>query len=107
MLFFKKKKSKTAEQNYEDRELVMANSKFVEVLLVLTDDATLKADLTKLQDELKYLTASAKKQVLDYDTKIKNLLDDMRIELKKGNADKTAKMVGDVRELIALRNTQI
>ena len=104
---FRRKKNNAANKNFEDRELIARNSKLIDALLVLTDEENLKADLKKLQEELKFLIPSPNDKVYEYDKKIGNSIDDIRILLKKGDNAKASKMLRDVRELISMRNTLI
>lgn len=107
MFKFKFKKKSDATENFNDRELVAANSKYVGVLLAIVEDEDEKASLLKLQDELKYLTPSPNEKVAGYDKKIKDMLDDMRVLFQKKEHAKIAQALREVRETIALRNTLI
>ena len=108
MCFFKKKKSVA---NSEDRELIESNSKSVDALIVLAgDNSEYIKDLQELKEKLKYLMPSPDSKILDYDKKIKNNLDDMRIALTKADGEESKKVdryFTDIKLLIADRNARI
>lgn len=108
MCFFKKKASV---KRTEDRDLVDMNSKAVESLVVLAEgNEELSGQLRELQEKLRFLIASEKKEVCDFDKKIKNLLEDMRIALTKSDGEtskKVANIVTQIKLAVADRNTKI
>ena len=67
------------------RNRIQANAQTVEVLRALTSNEAELATLAALQDKLKYLTPSEKKEVCDIDDKILNCLQDMKVRLTKGD----------------------
>jgi hypothetical protein len=62
--------------------------------------------LNALKPKLKYLIPSTNKNVIEYDKKIKNLFEDMKIVLSKNNKDeeKSMSMIKETERLIAERN---
>lgn len=109
MCFFRRKKS--AEKVNEDRELVEANSKSVEALIILAkDNEAIIDELRELQEKLKYLIATENSKVVDCDKKIKNLIGDLRIVLTKSDGEtnkKATDLLTDIKLAIADRNTRI
>lgn len=109
MCFFRRKKA--AEKNADDRELIEANSKAIEALLILAENnEQLSADLKELQEKLKYLMPSTDSKVIDADKKIRNLIGDLRIALNKSDGEdskKTERYFTDIRLAIADRNARI
>ncbi len=109
MCFFRKKK--VADKVKEDRELVGANSKSIEALIILAkDNVVIVNELQGLQEKLKYLIPSDNSKVVDYDKKIKNLIGDLRIVLTKsdGEANKKATdLLTEIKLAIADRNTKL
>lgn len=82
MCFFRKKK--VSELTKQDRELIEFNEKSVESLIVLTNgNANLIKALKELQEKIKYLIASDKAKIYDYDKMIKNKIGDLRIALTR------------------------
>lgn len=101
MCFGKKKSNKIAA---EDRALIERNANAVGVLIALCDCKEFRV----LQEKLKYLKPSDNKKALDYEAKIKNALDDAKIELKRAKNDQTKVVSDTVRKiecLIAERRT--
>ncbi len=82
MCFFKKKVNK-AKQTADNKELVEKNYKMIDQFKTLVTDEKFTADLDKLKDELKYLTATNSEKVVEIDNKIKNKLEDLKIYLVK------------------------
>lgn len=98
MCFFKKKQS-TAVQ--EDRELVAKNEKSIEALIVLAgDNEDFKKQLRLLQEKLKYLTPS--ETVKDYDKKIRNEIEDLRIILNKSEGELPKKAENTLKQILVL-----
>ncbi len=109
MLFFRKKK--TAIQTKEDREIIEHNSKSINALIVIAgkNEAMIKK-LKALQELLKYLIASEKAKIIDYDKKIKNKLGDLRIALTKADGEDSVKaddIVADIKLIVADRNANL
>ena len=67
------------------RNRIQVNAQTVEVLRTLTSDEAQLAELAALQDKLRYLTPSEKKEVQAIDDKILNCLQDMKVQLTKGD----------------------
>lgn len=90
-MFFKKKK--TADRTKEDRELIEFNEKSVESLIVLAkgNDELVK-QLKAMQEKIKYLIASDKAKVCDYDKTIGNKIGDLRIALTKSEGAENSKI---------------
>ena len=85
MCFRRKKASEKVENN---RELISHNARSMEALVVLArEDEELKQKFRKLEEKIKYLTPSTDGKVLDYDKKIKNLIEDLRIVLVKADGE--------------------
>ena len=70
MFFFKKKTN--AEKNKTDREMIESNSKMMEALIVLTDNADLKAEFKIIEEQIKYIIPLPEDKAADADKKIKN-----------------------------------
>lgn len=101
MCFRKKKPNKIVA---EDMEFIERNANAVGILIALSDCAEFHA----LQEKIKYLKPSSNKKILDYEAKIKNALDDAKIELKREKHDQTkviSETVKKVEYLIAERKT--
>lgn len=106
-MFFKKRRM--AADNKEDRELIEFNSKSIDVLLTLTENEELQAELRKIQEEIKFLIPSPDGKIFDFDKKIKAQIEDMKILFTK-NADgkmesKIKDAIRELKVLIAERNS--
>lgn len=103
--------NKKAVKTKEDKELVEINSKTVESLIVLAkENEMIVAKLKSLQETIRYLIASGDPKVMDYDKKIRNLLQDLRIALTKSdgqNSKKIDDILVDLDVAIADRKTRI
>lgn len=108
MCFFRRKK--VADKVKEDRELVEANSKAIEALIILAkDNIVVVNELQGLQEKLKYLIPSDNSKVVDYDKAIKNKIGDLRIVLTKSDGEVTKKasdILTDIKLAVADRNTK-
>lgn len=106
-MFFRKKKS--ADKVKDDRELVEANSKAIDALVVLADgNDAIVSELKELQQKLKYLIPSLNSKVIDCDKLIRNIIGDLRIALTKSDGETTKKaadILTDIKLAIADRNT--
>ncbi len=109
MCLFRKKTK--AEKNYNDRELVEKNALRADVLIAMVVDCPEAVKLLeKVKEQLKYLQPSDKKDVYDYDCKIKNMLEDGKIDFNKvekssGNKEEAAQAFSKkIGVLIAERN---
>ncbi len=109
MCFFRKKK--VADKVKEDRELIEANNKAVEALIILANDkVVIVNELQGLKEKLKYLIPSDKLKVIDYDKSIKNKIGDLRIVLTKSDGEETKKatnILTDIKLAVADRNTKL
>lgn len=105
------RRKKVADKVKEDRELVETNGKAIEALVVLAgDNAELVGELRDLQEKLKYLIPAEDSKVVDYDKKIRNLIDDLRILFVKSDGESTKKaknILMDIKLAIADRNTKL
>lgn len=105
-MFLKKKKSLT-EINIEDRKLIESNAKSFETLLVLSKTEEFNRELKRIQNKIMYLGASTNEKVLDFDKKIKETIDDLKISLTKDgdteNNLKATKLLKDIEILITER----
>ena len=110
MLFFKKKNN--AEKNANDREMIEANAKALDTLLVLVKDENLKVEIKKIQEQVKYVIALPESKAIDYEKKIKNAIGDLKIELVKGKDDeksvaKVQSLLADIKLLVAERKALV
>ena len=109
MCFFRKKR--VSEKVATDRDLVSANERAVEALLVLAENnEQLQGELKALKEKLKYLTPSEEGKILDFDKKIKNLIEDMRIALVKADGETNKKVENALTQIklaIADRNAKM
>lgn len=105
------RKKKASQKNGEDRELISENERAVESLLILSaGNEEMEKDLRSLKEKLKYLTPSDDGKIYDYDKKIRNLIEDMRIALIKADGETNKKVEGALLQLkltIADRNAKI
>lgn len=100
-----------ADKVKEDRELISFNEKSIASLIVLAEgnDELIK-ELQKLQEKLKYLTPTSDSKISDFDKKIKNTLQDLKVVLiKTANSEQNQKinmMLSDIKLLIADRKAK-
>ena len=105
MLFFKKKSK--AESNKKDRDLIEANSQKMDALIVLAEEE-LKQDLEKIKEEIKYIIPLTDDKAYKMDEKMRNLIDDIKIELvKEKSTVKVANLIKDLRVMIAERKALV
>ena len=108
MLFGKKK---TADVVKQDREDIATNASKMDALIVLAgDNVEVKKEMEELKEQLKYLRPSEDSKVNDYEKKIKNLIDDLKIALNKSDGestDKAKKLIKNIKLAIAERNAKI
>ena len=105
MLFFKKKSK--AESNKKDRDLIEANSQKMDALIVLAEEE-LKQDLGKIKEEIKYIIPLTDDKAYKMDEKMRNLIDDIKIELVKDKSTvKVANLIKDLRVMIAERKALV
>lgn len=76
-------KKKDSELLQEDKKLIAENSNAISTLKVLIENKEYLAELNKMQEQLKYLAPSIDSYQLNYDKKIKNQIDDLKVELLK------------------------
>lgn len=101
------------EKTKENNDLISENQRSVDALIVLADEANdteLSAEFKALKEKLKYLIPSEDERVRDFDKKIKNAIDDLRIELVKSDGkmnEKAKKMLTQIKLLIADRNAKV
>ncbi len=102
-----------ADKALRDRELISENAKSVDALAILagqTDDSELKDEISKLKESLTYLIPSEEGKIYDYDKKIGDRIDDLRIAMIKTDADavqKAKKLLVQLKLLITDRNSKI
>lgn len=110
MLFFKKKTNKV--KNTNDREIIETNANAIDTLIVLTKNEEVKAELKKMQEQIKYIIALPDSKAIDHDKKIRNTISDIKIELVKDKDDektiaKVQSLMRDLNLLIAERKALI
>ncbi len=102
-----------AEKAGKDKELISLNERSVDALIILaeqSDNEKTISEFKQIKERLKYLIASEKEEILDYDRKIKNLIEDLKIALVKsdGNAEAQAvKLTTQIKVAIAERNARL
>ena len=105
------KKSKGSEKGWNDRELISQNERATEALMILAaDNEKITGELKALREKIKYLTPSNDGKIYDYDKKIKNLIEDMRIALVKADGETSKKVENALMQIkltIADRNAKI
>ena len=104
------RKKKMADKVIEDREFVSRNEKSVEALIVLAgQNEDLQKQLHLLKEKLKYLVPS--EAAKDYDKKIKNQIEDLRIILVRSEGQdlpkKAETILRQIMVLISDRNANI
>lgn len=107
----KGKKSTPAEATANDRELISENERAMAALLVLCEgNEALTEEIKKVREQVKYLTPVDDPKVVEFEKKIKNQIEDMRIALNKDGCEDNIKAINaltQLRLLIADRNTKI
>ena len=95
------KKKTEAEKNTDDRELIASNAEAVKAMTVLASDDEVKAELTRLENDIRYLIPLTEERAINADKKIRNLIGDLKIELVKDKNDEkaAAKLQAAVKEL--------
>ena len=82
MLFFKKKNA--ADKTKEDSDLIKQNDKRIEALIVLArENRELINRLREVQEKIRYLTPRADAKVMEFDQKIKEQIEDLKIRMVK------------------------
>ena len=110
MCFFRKKKDSTIQIRL-DRNLIIANQKSIETLIQISTNEEFNESLKKLQEQIKFLTPSRSEKTYNYDKKIKDAIEDLKIALTK-NSDaegnkKIAAIIQDIKVLISDRNISL
>lgn len=112
MGFFRKKKD--SEKAHLDRELIDDNTGAMDALIILAEQnkehAELVEEFKRIKEQIKYLIASEDDKVRDYDKKIRNAIDDLRIEMVKGDSEmssKASKLLLQLKLTIADRNAKL
>lgn len=104
-------KKSSAEKVSANRELISENERAMDALILLAgENEEMIEDLKETKEKIKYLIPSDNPKVVEYDTKIKNSIEDMRIALVKadGEVDKKIKsMLMQIKLAIADRNSKI
>lgn len=104
-------KKTTSEKVGSNRELISENERSIDALILLAgDNEEIVNKLKEVKEKIKYLIPSDNPKVAEYDTKIKNFIEDMRIALVKaeGEFDKKVKSILMQIELaIADRNSKL
>ena len=105
------RKNKKADKAHDDKELISENERAVDALIVLADkNDEIVDEFRALKEKIKYLIASENDKVYDYDKKIRNLIDDLRIVLVKRDGEmneKAQKLVTQIKLAIADRNAKL
>lgn len=98
MCLFKRKTN--AQKNLNDRELIEKNAGTLQSLISIATEEMVE-ELKKLQEEVKYIIPLVDSRAYDLDKKIRNLIDDLKIELVKAKEGDKAqnKISGIIREL--------
>ena len=110
MCFFRKKTE--ADTVKKNRDQISFNEKQIETLIVLAggNEDYIKS-LRATKEKIKYLTPSAVGKVADYDKKIKDLIDDLKIVLTKAAGEeipqKANNLLTQINVYIAERNANI
>lgn len=104
------RRKKDSEKVSEDRQLVSTNEKTVDSLIILAKgNDEFVQQLKLLQEKLKYLTPT--ETAKDYDKKIKNQIEDLRIVLVKADGQELPKkaenILTQIQVLISDRNANI
>ena len=93
-----------------DKDLIEENAKAIEALLILAENnEEMKSELKSAQEKIKYLPPSEDSKIFDFDKKIKNLIEDMRIALVKADGESSKKVenvLTQIKLTIADRNTK-
>ncbi len=86
MGLFGRKKASLKVSN--DRELISENEKTVDALILLAEsNETLTKQLRDIKEKIKYLIPSEDSKIYDFDKKIQNLIQDVRIALVKTDGE--------------------
>ena len=79
----------------------------MDALIVLAEEE-LKQDLEKIKEEIKYIIPLTDDKAYKMDEKMRNLIDDIKIELVKDKSTvKVANLIKDLRVMIAERKALV
>ena len=102
---------KNNDKALNDRNLIEECEKAMETLIILGEsDENLVSNLRVLKEKIKYLVPSNEEKIYEFDRRIKNLIEDMRIALVKADREsmkKTKQILADLRIAIVDRNSRI
>lgn len=94
-----------------DRNLIEECEKAMETLIILAEsDENLVSNLRVLKEKIKYLVPSNEEKIYEFDRRIKNLIEDMRIALVKADRESMKKLkliLADLRIAIVDRNSRV
>ena len=94
-----------------DKNLIEECEKAVDTLIILgEDDENLISNLRVIKEKIKYLVPSDDEKIYEYDKRVKNLIEDMRIALVKGDREsmkKIKQILAELRIAIVDRNSRI
>lgn len=111
LLLRKGKKRTPAEATANDRELISENERAMAALLVLCEgNEAFSEEIKKVREQVKYLTPVDDPKIVEFDKKIKNQIEDMRIALNKDGCEDNIKAINaltQLRLLITDRNAKI
>ncbi len=102
---------KDSEKFLMDRNLIEECEKAVSTLIILSEaDDELKSSLKVVKEKVKYLVPSVDDKIYEYDRRIKNLIDDMKIALVEARGESNRKVrsvLAEIKVAIADRNARI
>ena len=94
-----------------DKNLIEESEKAIDTLMILgEDDENLISNLRVIKEKVKYLVPSDDEKIYEFDKRIKNLIEDMRIALVKADREslkKIKQILADLRIAIVDRNSRI
>ncbi len=94
-----------------DRNLIEECEKAIDTLIILGEaDDELTSNLKIIKEKVKYLVPSNDEKIYEFDKRIKNLIEDMRIALVKADRESMKKLrliLADLRIAIVDRNSRI
>ena len=94
-----------------DKNLIEECEKAIDTLIILGEgDEELISTLRVIKEKVKYLVPSEDEKIYEFDKRIKNNIEDMRIALVKGDRESVKKIkqiLADLRILIVDRNSRI
>lgn len=94
-----------------DKNLIEESEKAIDTLMILgEDDENLISNLKVIKEKVKYLAPSDDEKIYEFDKRIKNLIEDMRIALVKADREsikKIKQILAELRIAIVDRNSRI